>query len=105
LNIDRRFIGTFCLIIALMMEAARASETSVDIQLRTWQYIPEDSELRLVYLLVICITTFNGQTQAANLYLCVVQEGEQWDHLPHLPYHLLLYSALDHTSDLCSYAG
>jgi hypothetical protein len=30
---------------ALMMEAARTSETSVDIQLRTRQYIPEDSEL------------------------------------------------------------
>jgi hypothetical protein len=30
---------------ALMMEAARISETSVDIQLRTWQYIPQDSEL------------------------------------------------------------
>jgi hypothetical protein len=34
-------------IIALMMEAARTSETSVDIQLRTRQYIPEDSELSL----------------------------------------------------------
>jgi hypothetical protein len=33
------------MIIALMMEAACTSETSVDIQLRTWQYIPEDSEL------------------------------------------------------------
>jgi hypothetical protein len=33
------------IIIALMMEAARTSETSVNIQLRTWQYIPEDSEL------------------------------------------------------------
>jgi hypothetical protein len=32
-------------IIALMMEAKRTSETSVDIQLRTRQYIPEDSEL------------------------------------------------------------
>jgi hypothetical protein len=31
---------------ALMMEAARTSETSVDIQLRTRQYIPEDSELQ-----------------------------------------------------------
>jgi hypothetical protein len=31
--------------IALMMEVARTSETSVDIQLRTRQYIPEDSEL------------------------------------------------------------
>jgi hypothetical protein len=30
---------------ALMIETARTSETSVDIQLRTWQYIPEDSEL------------------------------------------------------------
>jgi hypothetical protein len=28
-----------------MVEAARTSETSVDIQLRTRQYIPEDSEL------------------------------------------------------------
>jgi hypothetical protein len=33
------------IIIALMMEAARTSETSVEIQLRTRQYIPEDSEL------------------------------------------------------------
>jgi hypothetical protein len=30
---------------ALMMEAARTSETLVDIELRTRQYIPEDSEL------------------------------------------------------------
>jgi hypothetical protein len=29
----------------MMMGAARTSETSVDIQLRTRQYIPEDSEL------------------------------------------------------------
>jgi hypothetical protein len=33
------------IIIALIMEAARTSETSVDIQLRKRQYIPEDSEL------------------------------------------------------------
>jgi hypothetical protein len=32
-----------------MMEAARTSETSVDIQLRTRQYIPEDSELQPNY--------------------------------------------------------
>jgi hypothetical protein len=32
-------------LIALMMEAARTSETSVDIDLRTRQHIPEDSEL------------------------------------------------------------
>jgi len=30
-----------------MMEAARTSETSVDIQLRTRQYIPEDSEFHI----------------------------------------------------------
>jgi hypothetical protein len=33
-----------------MMEAARTSETSVDIQLRTRQYIPEDSELLAFYI-------------------------------------------------------
>jgi hypothetical protein len=33
------------IIIALMKQAARNSETSVDIQLRTRQYIPEDYEL------------------------------------------------------------
>jgi hypothetical protein len=32
-------------IIALMKEAVHTSETSVDIQFRTRQYIPEDSEL------------------------------------------------------------
>jgi hypothetical protein len=31
--------------IALIIEAARTSETSVDIRLRTRQYIPEDSEV------------------------------------------------------------
>jgi hypothetical protein len=31
-----------------MMEAARTSETLVNIQLRTRQYIPEDSELQEV---------------------------------------------------------
>jgi hypothetical protein len=35
-------------IIRAIMEAARASETSVDIQLRTRQYIPEDYELRVL---------------------------------------------------------
>jgi hypothetical protein len=32
-----------------MMEAARTSETSVDIHLGTRQYIPEDSELHNLY--------------------------------------------------------
>jgi hypothetical protein len=39
-------IRAMIIMIALMMEAARTSETFVDIQLRTRQYIPEDSELQ-----------------------------------------------------------
>jgi hypothetical protein len=39
-------------LIALMMEAARTSEATVDIKLRTWQYIPEDSELQLFGLVM-----------------------------------------------------
>jgi hypothetical protein len=38
------------IIIALVMEATRTSETSVDIQLRTRQYIPEDSDLQLYFV-------------------------------------------------------
>jgi hypothetical protein len=34
-----------------MMEAAGTSETSVGIQLRTWQYNPEDSELNIRIIL------------------------------------------------------
>jgi hypothetical protein len=37
--------GACCDLIALVMEAARISETTVDIQLKTRQYISEDSEL------------------------------------------------------------
>jgi hypothetical protein len=37
----------FIRLIALMMEAACTSETSVDIQLITRQYIPENSELNI----------------------------------------------------------
>jgi hypothetical protein len=36
---------SFIILIALMMEAAPTFETSVDNQLRTRQYITEDSEL------------------------------------------------------------
>jgi hypothetical protein len=38
-------VGPLKVWVALTMEAARTSETSVDIQLTTRQYIPEDSEL------------------------------------------------------------
>jgi hypothetical protein len=38
---------------ALMMEAARTSETSGDIDLRTRQYIPEDSKLHVCLCLSV----------------------------------------------------
>jgi hypothetical protein len=40
-------------LVAPMVEAARTSETSVDIQFITRQYIPEDSELQISF--VICL--------------------------------------------------
>jgi hypothetical protein len=68
------------------MEAARTSEKSVDIQLRTWQYIPEDSELHTRHLenlksqtilyfciLVFCIITF--------IYVI------KYRYLQHSPFH------------------
>jgi hypothetical protein len=39
-------------LIALMMEAAHTSETSVNIRLRARQYVPEDSELRLNFTFI-----------------------------------------------------
>jgi hypothetical protein len=46
-------------IIRAMMEAACTSETLVDIQLRSWQYIPEDSELHLKMVVhLVGLTTF-----------------------------------------------
>jgi hypothetical protein len=50
IDVDRRFRGAYCLHdkgdeIALMMEAVRTSETSVNINLTTRRYIPEESKL------------------------------------------------------------
>jgi hypothetical protein len=33
--------------VALMMEAVRTSETSVNCNMTTWRYVPEDSKLQL----------------------------------------------------------
>jgi hypothetical protein len=41
-------------LIALMMEAVRTSETAVNVHLTTRQYIPEDSKLQTVLLIVVC---------------------------------------------------
>jgi hypothetical protein len=52
-----------------MMEAARTSETSVDIKLRTRQYIPEDSELHMYLLLLLgWIRFIFGPSQ--NSFIC-----------------------------------
>jgi hypothetical protein len=44
-KVDRRFRGAYCSIITLMMEAVRTSETSVNFNVTTRHYIPEDSTL------------------------------------------------------------
>jgi hypothetical protein len=47
-EVDRRFRGAYCLNHqgdVLMMEAVRTSETSVNFNVTTRRYIPEDSEL------------------------------------------------------------
>jgi hypothetical protein len=57
-------------LIALMMEAARTSETSVDIQLRTRQYILEDSELQLI---ISSPWTLVLQSVCVYVYLLILQ--------------------------------
>jgi hypothetical protein len=44
IDVDRRFRGAYCLH-HLMTKAVRISETSVNINLTTWCYIPKDSKL------------------------------------------------------------
>jgi hypothetical protein len=70
-------------IIALMMEAACTSQTSVDIQLRTRQYIPEDSELltchhenfksHIVVLVTLNSQMFRMSSTSPNASLTVIQ--------------------------------
>jgi hypothetical protein len=66
------------IIIALMMEAARTCETSVDIQLKTRQYIPEDSELytrRRENLESHCTVTTQSVSEAFNTKSIPVYTG------------------------------
>jgi ABC-type Zn2+ transport system substrate-binding protein/surface adhesin len=56
-------------VFALMMEAARTSETSVDIQLRTRQYIPEDSDIQ----------KYNGQINVLT-YQVLDEIGARLEH-------------------------
>jgi hypothetical protein len=57
-------------IIRAMKEAARTSETSVDIQLRTRQYIPEDSELQVFgdLIVFVCPKNFKFIVIIAHVY-------------------------------------
>jgi hypothetical protein len=50
-----------------MKEAARTSETSVDIQLRTRQYIPEDSGLQATNILKVLVKNPEGGHQFKDL--------------------------------------
>jgi hypothetical protein len=58
IDVDRHFRGASIIrvMIALMMEAAHSSETSVHIYLTTRQYIPEDSVLHTARMSIILLT-------------------------------------------------
>jgi hypothetical protein len=85
-------------IIALMMKAARTSEMLVDIQLRTWQHIPEDSELH----------THHRENFKSHIFNCLLElpawffsspSGKECDYISHLAMVVflsvhLLYSRL-----------
>jgi hypothetical protein len=53
-----------------LMEAARTSETSVDIQLRTRQYIPEDSELFTYSVHIYELATVYPISQGSSVFPC-----------------------------------
>jgi hypothetical protein len=58
-------------IIALMMEAACTSETSVNIQLRTRQCIPEDPELQVLHVSKTFLDVKNMSYSNINLKPCL----------------------------------
>jgi hypothetical protein len=47
IKVERRFILSTAFIITLIMEAVRSSETSVNVNVTTWHYIPKDSNFIL----------------------------------------------------------
>jgi hypothetical protein len=60
--------------IRAMMDAARTSETSVDIEFRTRQYIPEDSELRTRKLLTLKL--------CCKMMHCCGSRLKRYEHVP-----------------------
>jgi hypothetical protein len=57
----------------LMMVAACTSETSVDIQLRTWQYIREVSELQDEVMFMTCVSRLRQNYNMLVLVFCIVK--------------------------------
>jgi hypothetical protein len=53
---DLSEVSTASIIRAMMMEAVRTSETSVNFNVTTWRYIPEDSKLPTEARLYTCKT-------------------------------------------------
>jgi hypothetical protein len=74
-------------LIALKMEAARTSETSVDIQLRTRQYIPEDSE-DIVYILITAGMQFRNEK---NFRCGIPARFENWKYAHNYTYNYFIY--------------
>jgi hypothetical protein len=48
--IDVSEVRTAPVLIALLMESVRTPETSVNFNVNTWRYIPEDSKLQFLSL-------------------------------------------------------
>jgi hypothetical protein len=65
IDLDRRFRGSYC-IISAMKEAVRTSETSANIYLTTWQYIPEDSEQLYQQPIVYLLKSIKAQLMTLN---------------------------------------
>jgi hypothetical protein len=71
-------------LITLMIEAARTSETSADIRLRTRQYIPEDSELLAIFIVRVEEVRVRLLTAGSKGHIFLAQvmyeyEKHQWN--------------------------
>jgi hypothetical protein len=74
-----------------MIDAALTSETSVDIQLRTRQYIPEDSELQLL----IMFSLYMSQKATSNFVTVVKKHAMKTGGEVEIKLHESLISAMD----------
>jgi hypothetical protein len=74
-EVDRRFRGASASIIRAVMEAVRTSETSVNFNMTTWRYIPEDSKLPISILFYI--GTYSCIVLLLHFFLLHENEGTQ----------------------------